>query len=80
MGSDSTLFSLTLRTGLASRTTLHLFELARFGAMLLSPSGFPSRSGTRPRGIALTLPGLMAGIQVNVYAAHERFLPVVLVF
>ena len=58
MDSDSTLFSLTLRAGLASRTTLHLFELARFSAMLWSPSGFPSREGPCPKGIALTLPGL----------------------
>ena len=39
----STLFSLTLHAGLAGRTTLPIFELARFDTMLLSPSGFPSR-------------------------------------
>ena len=38
---DSTLFSLTWHAGLAGLTTLHIFELARFDAMLLSPWGFP---------------------------------------
>jgi len=39
----STFFSLTLRAGLAGHTTLHIFELARFDAMLLSLLGFPAR-------------------------------------
>jgi hypothetical protein len=70
MSSDSTLFSFTWRAALAGRTTLHTFRLARFGAMLLSPPGFPLwvrhllwRSCSLP-------PLPKAGICADVYAAH----------
>jgi hypothetical protein len=66
-----------LRAGLAGHTTLHIFELACFDAMLHSPLGFPFGSGVCPEGRVLDLFGLLTEIQVAVYAAHgaETFVP-----
>lgn len=70
MGSDSTLFSFTLRAELAGRTTLHTFRLARFGAMRLSPPGFPLWVRHLLWRFLLSTSPVLAGILTDVYAAH----------
>src|SRR5215831_13250922 len=59
----------TMRAGLADTTVLHPFRLLRFHTMLLSPLGFPIRSGGVVKVLFSTPPAYSRDL-TNAEAAH----------